>query len=57
MVFAGVSMESWGVSLVWEVCLGRLGVRENYIWCLVIILFMRLGGAKRWGVRGFKVII
>ena len=56
-MFAGVSVESWGVSLVWEVCLGRLGVRENYIWCLVIILFMRLGGAKRWGVRGFKVII
>ena len=39
--------------------LGGVGIRGNYVWCLVIVvIFMGLGGAKRWGGgRGFKIII
>ena len=42
-----------------EVCLGRLGVGGNYLWCLVIIvIFVQLVRAKRLGGQGdFKVII
>ena len=38
--------------------MGGLGVGGNYVWFLVIvfILFMGLGGAKRWE-GGFTVII
>ena len=35
----------------------RLGVEENYVWCLgIVVIFMRLVGAKMWG-RCFKFII
>ena len=40
-----------------EVFLVGLGVRKNYIQCLVkIIIYMELGGVKRYG-GDFKVII
>ena len=52
-VFVDMSMEILGVSLAWwtdeEVCLRGLEVRGNYVWCLVIVIFMGLGGVKRWG--------
>ena len=35
--------------LVKGFALGGLEVGENYVWCLVIVVvFMELGGAKRW---------
>ena len=37
-------------SLVKRFFLGGLVVKENYAWCLVVVvIFIRLGGAKRWG--------
>ena len=40
------------------VCLGRLQVGGNYLWCLLIVKFMWLGGTKRLGGRGgSKVVI
>ena len=57
-------MEMWGV--IWhgdkpaeEVCLERLGIGVNCLWCLaVVVIFMGLGGAKSLvGLGGFKVII
>ena len=62
-LFIGVSMKTWGVSLTWGQVYwrglpGKLGVGGNYLWCLVIVIYMRLGRAKRLGDRGgFKVII
>ena len=32
------------------------GIEGNYVWCLVVIvIFMELGGANRWG-RCFKIV-
>ena len=40
-------------SLVKRFFLGGLVVKENYAWCLVVVvIFIRLGGAKRWGGGG-----
>ena len=56
-------METWGVSLTWgkscwRVLPGKLMVGGNYLWCLVIVIFMVLGRAKKLGGRGgFKVMI
>ena len=56
------SLETWGVSLTWrQSCWigvpAKLEVGGNYLWCLIIVIFMGLGRAKRLGVRGgFKVI-
>ena len=50
-------MKTWRVSLALrpseEVCRGKLGVGGNYVWCLVIAIFMGLGGAQRCGEGGF----
>ena len=36
-----------------DVCLMGLGVGGNYVWCLaIVVIFMRTGGAKRWGAGG-----
>ena len=45
--------------IAWQRVLpGSLGVGINYTWCLaIIVLFVRLGWTKRWGERGFKVIV
>ena len=62
-LFAGVSMETWGVSLTWgQACWrglpGMLGVGGNYLRCLVIVMIMRIGRPKRLGGRGgLKVVI
>ena len=62
-LFIGVSMKTLGVSLTWGQVYwrglpGKLGVGGNYLWCLVIVIYMGLGRAKRLGGRGgFKVII
>lgn len=59
----GVSIETWGVSLTWrQPCwrslLGKLGVGGNYLWCIVLVIFMEFARAKRLGGRrGFKNII
>ena len=38
-----------------EVYLERLGVEENFVWCLVIVvIFMGLGEAK-WWMGGLKL--
>ena len=35
-----------------------LGVLGNCVLCFIIVIFMGLGGANKWGVVGvFKVII
>ena len=49
--------ETWGVTLTrrqacWRGFPGRMGVGWNYLWCLVILIFMRLGSAKRLRGRG-----
>ena len=56
-MFVGLSIETLGVSLVLEQVNNQakrfpvgLGVGANYVWPLVIIvIFMGLGEAKRWG--------
>ena len=47
----GELVQPEGVSEDWhEVCFVELVVGGNYIWWLVIVvIFMRFGGAKRWG--------
>ena len=56
-------MVTWEVSLVWgqvnSLVKRFAGVGVNYVWCLlIVIIFMRLGIAKRWGGGGvFKAII
>ena len=58
MVFVGMSMEMWGVSLAWaqvnslekRFTLGELGLGGNCVWCLaIIVIFMGLGGGNSWG--------
>ena len=72
LIFVGVMMEMWGVSLAWgqvnslvkRFAWGKLGVGRNYRWCLVIVAkFMGLERAKRLGLvvkfiiwRGGKTI-
>ena len=67
-MFLGVSMEMWGVNLVWRrisrltktLTSGGLEVGRNYVRYLVIVftIFMGLGGLeKREGERGFKGIL
>ena len=51
------TLETWGVTLTrrqacWRNFPGRLGVGWNYLWCLVILIFMRLGRTKRLRGRG-----
>ena len=59
LIFVGVMMEMWGVSLAWgqvnslvkRFAWGKLGVGRNYRWCLVIVAkFMGLERAKRLGL-------
>ena len=58
-MFASVSRERWGHSLAWgksgypgkEVLLEGLGVERNYVWCfIIVVIFMKVLGAKSWGV-------
>ena len=49
--------DRWEINSAWtaseqsgkEVCFVGLGVGENYVWCLVmLVIFMGFGGAKKW---------
>ena len=60
-MFVRVLMETWGFTLAWRQVSSlqkglpeRLGVGGNYAWCLatVVILFMGLGGTKKWEAGG-----
>ena len=58
-MLVGVSIETWGFSLVWGQ-VNRLGVEENYVCCFVIVvIFLELGGTKRYGglKSSYRVLI
>ena len=64
MIFVGVSRKSWEATLVWdateqpstEVGLVELGVRENCVSCLfIVVMFIELDGTNKWGRHHLSV--